>query len=248
MARARMTGEDRFAAAVLQILAWSRRNTRALMLAIAAAAILGFGIKYYVDYRHRLQEAAATQLQTLRYQLRTGSPEEVTEKLRAYVAQFGDTEYGREARVLLAQALLLQNRADEAIEPAREAMTDLGSDVVSMRAGFLLAAAYEEAGDTAAAIDVYREMGRKLELRVQKSRALEGAARLLAARGDAAEAAELYDRLAQLTPERAPARSYYEMRAAEMRALASHSASRTNEEAATGAKGGAGGESGSRGG
>jgi predicted negative regulator of RcsB-dependent stress response len=220
MAQPQMSAEDRFVAAVLYFIAWARRNTRALVLALSAVAILAFGLKYYVDYKHRLQEAAATQLRTLRFQLQTGSPDEVVEQLRTYLVQFGETEYGREARVLLAQALLMQNRAQEAIQPAREAMTDLGSDVVSMRAGFLLAAAYEEVGDTSAAIEVYREMGRKLDLRIQRSRALEGAARLLAARGDASAAAAVYEQLARMTPERAPARSYYEMRAAEMRAAA----------------------------
>jgi tetratricopeptide (TPR) repeat protein len=120
--------------------------------------------------------------------------------------------------VLLAQALLLKNRPGEAIEPARQAMEGLGSDVLSTRAGFLLAAAYEEVGDTAGAIEVYRELGDKLQLRVQRSRALEGAARLLAARGDAAAALAIYRQLAELTPQDAPARGYYEMQAAELRA------------------------------
>jgi cytochrome c-type biogenesis protein CcmH/NrfG len=120
--------------------------------------------------------------------------------------------------VLLAQALLFENRPGEAIEPARLAMEGLGSDVLSTRAGFLLAAAYEEVGDTAGAIEVYRELGEKLELRVQRSRALEGAARLLAARGDVAGAVAIYRQLTELTPQEVPARGYYQMQAAELRA------------------------------
>lgn len=213
--------EDRFVALVLQIVTWAQRNTRGLVLGIGAAAILVFAVKYYVDFKQRVHVAAATEMLNLRYQLQTGTPDQVIEQLRAYLLQFGGTSYAREARVLLAHSLLLSNRAAEAIEPARQAMDDLGDDVLSLRAAFLAAAAYEEVGDTTAAIDVYREIGRRTDFRVQKSRALEAAARLLSARGDAAEAAAIYDGLAEITPEAAPARPYYEMRAAEYRARAS---------------------------
>ena len=221
MADPHTTSEDRFVALGLQILIWAQRNTRGLVLGIGAAAILVFAVRYYVNFKQRVREAAATEMINLRYQLQTGTPDQVIERLRAYQLQFSGTSYAREALVLLAHSLLLGNRAAEAIEPARQAMDDLGDDILSLRAAFLAAAAYEEVGDTTAAIDVYREIGRRTDLRVQKSRALEAAARLLGARGDAAAAAAIYDELAEMTPEAAPARPYYEMRAAEYRARAS---------------------------
>jgi len=211
-------GEDRFVVVLLQLLAWAQRNTRALVLGVGAAAIIVFAVKYYVDYRYQVREAAATQMVGLRFQLSSGNSAESIEQLRAFLMQFSGTPYAREARVLLAHSLLLSNRAAEAIEPARQAMDDLGGDILSTRAAFLAAAAYEEVGDTSAAIDVYREIARSVDMRVQQSRALEAAARLLDARGDAAAAATVYEELAEMTPEDAPARPFYEMRAAELRA------------------------------
>jgi len=212
------TGEDRFVVVLLQLLGWAQRNTRALVLSVGAAAIVIFAVRYYVDYRYQVREAAATQMVGLRFQLSSGSAVESIEHLRAFLVQFSGTHYAREARVLLAHSLLLSNRAAEAIDPASQAMNDLGADFLSMRAAFLAAAAYEEVGDTSAAIDVYREIAQKVGMRVQQSRALEAAGRLLDARGDAAAAATVYEQLAEMTPEDAPARPFYEMRAAELRA------------------------------
>jgi predicted negative regulator of RcsB-dependent stress response len=220
MAQPQTTGEDRFVAGTLQILNWAQRNTRALVLGIGAAAILIFAVKYYLDYRQRLNVAAASELRAIHGQLRAGNPDQVVDPLRAFLVQFSDTRYAREARVLLAHSLLLGNRAPEAIEPARQAMDALGDDILSLRAGFLLGAAHEEAGDTAAAIGVYEQIGASVDYRVQRTRALEAAARLYAARGDMERAAEVYDELSALTPPEAPARSFYQMRAAEIRARA----------------------------
>jgi predicted negative regulator of RcsB-dependent stress response len=217
MPEPRHAGEDRFVAGILQIASWAQRNSRALILAIGAAAILLFGVKYYMDYRHRVRQAAGTELRNIRTQLQTGNPDQVVDQLRNFLVQFGDAPNAREARVLLAQSLLLVNRAGEAIEPARQAMDDL-EGILAMRAGFLLGAAYEETGDTAGAIGVYERIGRSVDYRVQRTRALEAAARLQAARGNLARALATYEQLKEMTPAEAPAHSFYEMRAAELRA------------------------------
>lgn len=223
MAEPQHVGEDRFVAAILQIADWAQKNTRALVLAIGAAAILIFAVKYFVDYRQRVREAATAELQAIRSQLQTGSADQAVDQLRNFLVQFGDAPNAREARVLLAQSLLQVNRAGEAIEPARQAMGGLGDDILSLRAAFLLGAAYEETGDTAAAIGVYEQIGQSVDYRVQRTRGLESAARLYAAQQNWARAVAIFEQLAQLMPPEAPARSFYEMRAAELRARAAGS-------------------------
>lgn len=220
MAQKGMSGEDRFVATSLRLLEWARRNTRALVIGAIAVAILVFGVRYYVDYQATVRETASAEIRSIRYELQVGNADQIVERLRTFLAQFGGTRYAREARVLLAHSLLLQNRASEAIEPARVAASEIGADPLSTRAGFLLAAAFEEVGDTGSAIRTYEEIGRKAEPRVQVSRALEGVARLRRAQGDLAGAAGTYERLAELTPETAPAHAFYVMRAAELRAEA----------------------------
>ncbi|KPK82138.1 MAG: hypothetical protein AMS25_03630 [Gemmatimonas sp. SM23_52] len=220
MAEPAPTGEDRFVAATLKILSWAQNNTRSLILGLGAVAIISFGVRYYIDYQQRLREVAATEIRSIRFQAQGGDASQTVEQLRSFLVRFRTTPYAREARVLLAQSLLFGNRAGEAIEPARQAIDELGKDPLSTRAAFLLAAAYEEVADTAAAISTYEAIGARVKYRSQETRALEGAARLRAASGDRGAAAEIYDRLVALAPEGAAQRQVYEMRAAEMRARA----------------------------
>jgi tetratricopeptide (TPR) repeat protein len=217
MTQQQTVGEDRFVTTLMQTMAWAQKNTRALVLGLGALVIVVFAVLYYLDYRRRVEEAASGELREIRYAAETSTGDEVVRHLRSFITQYDGTAYAQEARVLLAQVLLTSNRASEAIEPARQAMGDLNL-VLPQRAAFLLAAAYEEVADTAQAIQVYETIGRGVESRGQKSRALQAAARLRAARGDAAGAAALCQELVQLTPEAVPARSYFEMCVAEAEA------------------------------
>lgn len=210
--------EDRFVATVLQISNWAQRNTRTVVVAVIALLIVVFGVRYYFSYQTQLRNAASTEIRTIRYELQAGQTSTVVDRLRTFLIQFDDTPYSREARVLLAQSLLLANRAVEAIEPARRAADRVGRNPLSNRAAFLLAAAYEEVGETAQAIAVYEDVGRRARHSADQRRGLEGAARLRAATGDRTGAAALYQEILDLLPENSQARSFYQLRAAEMAA------------------------------
>jgi predicted negative regulator of RcsB-dependent stress response len=212
------TGEDRFVQSTFELAAWAQRNTRTLILGVAALVIVGFSVKYYLDYKHSIEETASSELRAIRFETASVDPSAAVDRLRAFIVRYEGSSYAREGRVLLAYSLLNSNRASEAIQPAQQAITDLDDDIISLRGAFLLAAAHEEVGDTAAAISVYQDIGNAVELRIEKSRALQSAARLLAASGNHLGAAELYEELAEYTPEEAPARGFFIMRAAEMRA------------------------------
>ena len=212
------TGEDRFVQTTLELAAWAQRNTRTLILGLAAVVIVGFSVKYYIDYKHSIDEAASSELRSIRFETARIDPSAAADRLRAFIVRYEGSSYAREGHVLLAHSLLQSNRAAEAIDPAQRAIKDLDGDIISLRASFLLAAAYEEVGDTAAAISVYQEIGDHVEARIERSRALQSAARLMAASGNHLGAAELYDALAEFMPEEVPARGFFIMRAAEMRA------------------------------
>lgn len=217
--RPEATADDKFVTTTLSILAWAQKNTRALVLGGLAVALLVFGVLYYTDYRRRVRDVASSEIRAIRFELAQGTDIEGTvEQLLSFLARLEGSPYNTEARLLLANALLRANRAAEAVGPALEASTALGKDPLATRAAFLLAAAYEEVADTAAAIDTYEEIGDKARARLDKQRGYEGAARLRAATGELAEAALLYDRLVELIPEENPRRGLYEMRAAELRA------------------------------
>ena len=210
--------EDAFVAGLLRIVTWAQKNQRALILAGGAIAILAGGIYYYIDYRGRLTEVASSEIQALRNQARSDGGQQVIQGLRSFLAQFGETAYATEARVLLAETLLSQGQAAEAIEPARVAAQEIGEDALATRAGFLLAAAREEVGDTAGAVQAYQRIADGARMRSDRARALEGMARLRAASGDVAAAIAAYDRLIELVEEENPRRTFYEMRRAELQA------------------------------
>jgi predicted negative regulator of RcsB-dependent stress response len=212
------TGEDRFVQTTLELAAWAQRNTRTLILGLAAVVIVGFSVKYYFDFTRSREEAASSELRAIRFETSSIDPSSAVDRLRAFIVRYEGSSYAREGQVLLAHSLLQSNRAAEAIAPAQQAIKDLDDDIVSLRSAFLLAAAYEEVGDTAAAIGIYQEIGDHVDARIEKSRALQSAARLMAASGNHLGAAELYDALAEYMPEEAPARGFFIMRAAEMRA------------------------------
>jgi predicted negative regulator of RcsB-dependent stress response len=218
MAEQQYSQEDRFVAAVLQFSNWAQRNTRTLVVAIVALAIAVFGVRYYFSYQTQLREAASAEIRSIRYDLQVGQTSMVVDQLRTFLIQFDNTPYSREARLLLAHSLLLENQPVEAIEPARRAADRVGRNPLSDRAAFLLAAAYEQLGETAQAIAVYEDVGRRARHRADQRRGLDGAARLRAASGDRAGAAALYEEILGLIPDDSPARSYYELRAAEVNA------------------------------
>jgi tetratricopeptide (TPR) repeat protein len=165
-----------------------------------------------------MREAASAEIRSIRYDLQVGQTSMVVDQLRTFLIQFDNTPYSREARLLLAHSLLLENQPVEAIEPARRAADRVGRNPLSDRAAFLLAAAYEQLGETAQAIAVYEDVGRRARHRADQRRGLDGAARLRAASGDRAAAAALYEEILGLIPDDSPARSYYELRAAEVNA------------------------------
>jgi predicted negative regulator of RcsB-dependent stress response len=210
--------EDKFVASVLQFTNWAQRNTRTLVVAIVALLIVVFGVRYYFSYQAQLRNAASTEIRAIRFDLQTGETSSVVDRLRTFLIQFEDTPYGREARVLLAHSLLLENRAVDALDPARRAADRVGRNPLSDRAAFLLAAAYEEVAETAQAIAVYEDVGRRARHQAERRRGLEGAARLRAVSGDRAGAAALYQEILELIPDDSPARGYYELRAAEANA------------------------------
>jgi predicted negative regulator of RcsB-dependent stress response len=217
MAQSHPSGEDQFVTTTLQILAWAQKNTRALILGAGTLAIAIFAVKYYLDYQNTVQEAASSEIRTIRFQMQSGSSDQSIERLRTFMITYDGTVYAQEARILLAQSLLESGRTGEAIEPASQAISDLKDDVLSGRAAFLLAAAYEEVADTNSAIQTYERIGNDVQQRVQRSRALQAAARLREGSGDYAGAAAIYAQLLEFTPEDVPAHAFYRMRITEMR-------------------------------
>jgi len=206
--------EDAFVEKVLQITAWSREHRQLIITSVVFLAIAIASVAYYVNYRTVARNRAVDELEDIQQTIGLGDPESSIGRLNSYIARFGDSPYVLEARLLLGQIHLEAARPDEAIAalgPAARALTE----PVGVQATFLLATAYEQAQRPEDAENLYLRIGDATSLDFQVEDALGGAARIRAARGDYAGAAQLYQRILGTLEEGDPVYGLYQMRLAE---------------------------------
>ena len=206
--------EDAFIEKVLEITAWSREHRQLLITSGILLAIAIASIAYYANYRIVVRNQAVNELEEIQQTLGLGDPESSIGRLNSFIARFGDSPYVLEARLVLGQIQLEAARPDEAITALAPAVRDL-TEPVGVQATFLLATAYEQAQRPEDAEDLYLRIGDATSLDFHFENALGGAARIRAARGDFAGAAQLYQRILGTLDEGDPVYGLYQMRLAE---------------------------------
>lgn len=214
-AKSPLQPQPSFAQRVLAAYAWARVHSRPVLVGGGALALLTAASVYYLSYRRQLEAAASVELAQVRETVFAGNTNLAIADLQRFLAQYGETEHAREARVMLAVLLIRAGQPEEAREVVQRVARNPGSDPVAARAGFVMGAALEASGDTAAAIEHYLALASALEMGFQKREALASAGRLQAARKDFPGAAATYRMLLSLTPETSVERSIYAMRLAE---------------------------------
>ncbi|HEX6590156.1 MAG TPA: tetratricopeptide repeat protein [Longimicrobiales bacterium] len=212
-----MAPDDVVVARAIEASSWARRNSRAIIIALLVLAVAVAAVLYYVSYRRGLQDRAAAELIEIRRVASTGDVTNAVLQLDGFLGRFDGTAASNEARLLLGQLQLAQGNAPQAID-AVEPLTDENDPLLSASASLLLAGAQEAAGQTAQAEQTYLRVAESAEMEFQKREALEDAARIRAASGNAAGAVELYDRLIGMVEEGSPDRDVYQMRRAEIMA------------------------------
>lgn len=213
------TSEDALTERLLQIVLWVKNNLRLVIGGAAVILIAVLATVYSVNMRQARRAEASLRLNEVRQTVLSGNHALSIRDLEAYIARFSGTTSAEEARLLLAHVSLEDAQPATAIEVlgplARKVGTPLG-----IPAAFLLGAAYEQNGDAAAAGKTYLRIVEEAPMEYQRREALEHAARIRVAEGDAASAVDLYRRLVGMTPENSPERSFAEMRLAEVSARA----------------------------
>jgi predicted negative regulator of RcsB-dependent stress response len=211
--------DDKFILAVERVTFWARENSRALVIGGVVLAVLVLAGVYYLDSQRRVEAEAATRLGEVHQTVMTGNVPLAIRDLQTYLGTFGGTRAAREARLILADLLLSQDRPQDAIQALGRLHRDL-DDPVGLAAAQILAAAYEQLGDHDSAIETYRRVARDARFTFQRREALADAARVALDTNQNSLAAELYDRLLQTFEPGEPGRSYYEMWKAEADARA----------------------------
>jgi tetratricopeptide (TPR) repeat protein len=211
--------DDKFIAAVASGALWMRAHSRALIAAgIVLVLAVGIGI-YYIQSQRRVEAEAAMRLTQVQQSVVTGNVPLAIRDLQEYLASFGGTRAAREARILLADLLLTQERPQDALQTLGRLPRDL-EDPTGLAAAQLQAAAYEALGNYDQALSTYRTIARNARFEFQRREALAAAARVALQSARPQEAADFYDQLVQTFPEADPTRTYFEMWRAEARARA----------------------------
>lgn len=211
--------DDAVLARALQISEWARKNIVLVTSVAAIVVVLVGGLLWYRADRERRLEDAAIAFLPVEQAVLSGEETIAARELQLFIQRHGDTPYGDEARVLLAQVHLRGGRPVDAIEAVRPVVARLQRSAVGPQAALLMAAAQEGAGQTEAAIQTYLQVAESAETPFRQEEGLVGAAILREQSGDFAGAAELYRRLAEMN-EGTPDQAMYEMRVAEAEAQA----------------------------
>lgn len=208
--------EDIFVEKTLELIQWAKDNSQTLMLVGIVLVVLVAGGLYYRNYRSSWEEQAVAQLEDVQIAFGGGDREAAKADLYQYLERFDGTVYAMEARLVLGQSLLEDGAPEEAVDVLAPAVREMSSEPIGVQAAFLMAAAYEEAGRTDDAEQLFLRISNTSDLVFQIREALAGAARIRTTAGDMDGAAELYEEVLSAMEEGDPQRGFWEMRLAEV--------------------------------
>lgn len=207
--------DDAFVAGVLESSVWARNHRRIITIA-GVALIVAVGVFFYLrNYRSTLTNRATVELTSVRQAVLQGNRQLAIRNLNTYLSKYGKTPSGDEARLMLAQLYAEEKQTANAVKAIKPTADDPGGPN-GASAALLLGAIYEAGNQPSEAEKVYLEIADEARFGFEKREALERAAGLRIQRGDAAGAAQLYDRALKTLPEDSPERTVYEMRIAEV--------------------------------
>jgi predicted negative regulator of RcsB-dependent stress response len=206
--------DDVFVERVLETSAWAKENsTRLIIGGIVVVLVLLLSL-YYRNYRADLRERSETQLSAIRTTVLSGNAALAIRDLETYMSSYGETQAGREARLLLGRAHLDNGEPLRAIEVLSGNVTDLG-EPLGVAGALLLAAAFEAAGQADQAVTEYLRIAGAAPHAYQQHDALEAAGRIRLQSGDPQGAVEIYDRLLAAMPDSDPQKAVIELRRGE---------------------------------
>ena len=223
MAREKRPGdldtEDHVTEQVMAAAAWAETHRRTVLVGgIALVAVVAAAF-YYQDYRQKLVERASVVLQEIQITSQSADIETIRSELRIFIEQYSGTPYANQARVALGDLELRRDSLTPAIQ-ALEPVADLGgANPLSFTAMEMIAAAYEQGGDSDRALQWYERLASDARFDYQRYFAMAEQARLHTIAGRYQDAIALYDRLHEETGEDAAGQEVYGVRLGEVRAL-----------------------------
>jgi predicted negative regulator of RcsB-dependent stress response len=211
--------DDAFVTAIKKSYAWGQENSRVLTIGLAVALVAVAAGVWYISQQRQLEDQAAARFAQVQQTVAAGNPQLAIRDLRQYIDRFGGTRTADQARLLLANILLGQGQAEDAITAIGDIHRDLDASF-GLAGARLHAAALEELGRIDDAVDTYLRIADNARFPYQRREALADAARAQLQNGSPEQAAALYQRVVDSLEEDSPQASYYAMWLAEARAQA----------------------------
>jgi predicted negative regulator of RcsB-dependent stress response len=211
--------DDVFVARVIETGAWAKHHSRTLLIAGIVAAVVVLGLIYFMTSRRARTTQAAGQLTQARALALSGNTPLAIRELEQFLERFDGTPSSDEARLMLARAYLESGQAQQARATVQPLADDIDSGM-GVNAAFLLASTFEASQEPHRAEEIYLRVAEEAPFLFQQQDALDNAARIRLQSANAAGAAELYQRLLDMTPAGNAERPVFELRLGEARALA----------------------------
>lgn len=211
--------DDAFVSTVRRVITWAQENRRQVTIWGTVVAILAAAGVWFVSQQRSLDAAAATRFTQVQQSVASGNAQLAIRDLRSFLDTFGGTSTADQARLTLADLLIGQDQAQEAIEALGD-LPDRLDAPFGLAAARMNAAALESVERYDDAVQAYRQIARNARFPYQRREALADAGRVRMQHGDAAAAVPIFEELVATFDEDAPGRGYYELWLAEARAQA----------------------------
>jgi predicted negative regulator of RcsB-dependent stress response len=174
---------------------WFQGNSKSVLIGAGAIAAAGIGIALYRSTAATSRQRAASALSDAQGILVQGKFAEAQGALEKVVSRYGSTASGRQAVVLLAQALFEQQKVDDGMKVLEKGLGGAaGEDRAAVEA--MLAAGSEMKRDFAGAAAHYAKAAEASPVPTEKRTFQASQARSLMAAGKSSEAKALWETLA----------------------------------------------------
>lgn len=212
--------DDAFVGTVRRVIDWVQDNRREATIGGLAVILVTAGAVWFVVQQRSLEQTAQARFTEVRQTVASGNTQLAIRDLETFLGTFGSTDAADQARIILADLLILEGRAEEAIE-ALGTLPDRVDEPFGLAAARIEAAALERLRRYDEAVQAYIRIADNARFPFQRREALADAGRVELQHGEPADAVPLFDRVLDTFEDGETAgRGYYEMWLAEAQARA----------------------------
>lgn len=174
------------------IMDWAQKNLRLVLIGLAVIAAVAVGIWLYLATQANREQRAAAELARSSSAVAAGNYALAETDLARVVQQYASTDAGKQAVLLLSEALFGQGKYQQGIDQLQQYQ---GSAPDYLRGAFLaqLAAGYEGLGNFAEAGAAYERAAQAARFEGERAQLRADAARAYTLAGNTAKAIEIWE-------------------------------------------------------